>query len=423
MFENLCTLPLSAEVFATALHPTEPLLTVGLSSGHVQTFSLPPVATNSKRRGAAENGKGMIATLWQTKRHRGSCRTLAYNLDGSALYSAGTDALIKQFSPHDGRVISKATVPLRAGVPDEPCVLHVLNPESLLLGCDSGALHLYEIKDGKLSDIPVRTHYPHDDYVSSIIPLPPTEESTSGFSKQWISTGGTMLAASDWYKGVGTQSDDQEDELLCAAFIPGIGPKKNRKNGMVAVGSGSGVVTLWDKGVWDDQQERIIVDHARRGGESIDAMVLAPASLGLGKKLVVAVGDGSLRVVDVVRRTVDSQPGSLMRHDDTEGAISVAFDCHNRLISAGGRIVKVWQELSELQGNESSEDEDEGEEGEGENEEDSDEATGTKRAAGSDDEDEDDSDDDSDDSDAPKQKKKRKLNKPKKPSEFSFPGL
>jgi WD repeat-containing protein 55 len=301
----------------------------------------------------------------------------------------------------------------------------VLNPEAILLGCDSGALHLYELKDGKLGDAPIRTHYPHEDYVSSIVPLPPTEQSTSGFSKQWVSTGGTTLAASDWYKGVATQSDDQEDELLCAAFVPGIGPKKNRKNGMVAVGSGSGVVTLWDKGVWDDQQERIIVDNARRGGESIDAMVLAPESLGLGKKLVVAVGDGSLRVVDVVRRTVDSQPGSLMRHDDTEGATSVAFDCHNRLISAGGRIVKVWQELSELQGNDSSEDEDEEEEGEGE--EDSDEPTGTKRAAESDDEDDDGSedDDDSDDSDAPKQKreKKRKLNKPKKPSEFSFPGL
>lgn len=337
-----------------------------------------------------------------------------------ALYSAGTDALIKHFSPRDGRVISKASIPFRSGEPDEPSTLHVLNPEALLLGCDSGALHLYELKDGRLSEKPVRTHYPHEDYVSSIVPLPPTEESTSGFSKQWVTTGGTTLGAADWFKGVSAQSEDQEDELLCAAFVPGIGPKKNRRNGMMAVGSGSGVVTLWDKGVWDDQQERIIVDNARRGGESVDAMVLVPAALDLGKKLIVAVGDGSLRVVDVVKRTVDSQPGSMMRHDDTEGAISVAFDCHNRLISAGGRIVKVWQELSELQGGDSSEDEEEGE-----GEENSDEPTGRKREAESDDEEDDSDDGDSDDSDAPKQKreKKRKLNKPKKPSEFSFPGL
>ena len=85
MFENLCTLPLTADVFTTALHPTEPLLTVGLSSGHVQTFRLPPVAPGSKPNGAAENGKGMIETIWQTRRHKGSCRTIAYSHDGAGM--------------------------------------------------------------------------------------------------------------------------------------------------------------------------------------------------------------------------------------------------------------------------------------------------------------------------------------------------
>lgn len=335
------------------------------------------------------------------------------------MYSAGTDGLIKHFSPADGRVISKTSIPFRSGEPDEPSTIHVLNPQSLVLGCDSGALHLYDLVDSVPSEKPYKTIYPHEDYVSSIVPLPPTAESTSGFSKQWVTTGGTTLGASDWHKGIIKQSDDQEDELLCATFIPNIGPRKKRNNGMVAVGSGSGVVTLWDKGSWDDQQERIIVDNARGGGESIDAIVLVPESMGLGKKLVVAVGDGSLRVVDAVKRKVDVEPGSLMRHDDTEGAVSVAFDCHSRLISAGGRIVKVWQELSELQG---GEDEDE-DEGESEDEDASDEGAGSKkRAADSDDEDE---EGDSDDSDEPKQKreKKRRLGKPKKPSEFSFPGL
>lgn len=338
------------------------------------------------------------------------------------MYSAGTDGLIKHFSPLDGRVISKTAIPLRSGEPDDPSTLLVLNPQSLVLGCDSGALYLYDLADGVPSEKPFKTLYPHDDYVSSIVPLPPTEESTSGFSKQWITTGSTTLAASDWRKGVMTQSDDQEDELLCAAFVPGIGPRKKRHNGMVAVGSGSGVVTLWDKGAWDDQQERIIVDNARGGGESIDALVLVPEAMGIGKKLIVAVGDGSLRVVDVVKRTLDATPGSLMRHDDTEGAISVAFDCHNRLISAGGKIVKVWQELSELQGGEVSETEEGNEDDDGSDEE---AGNNNKRAAGSDDDDSDE-DGDSDDSDeGPKNKrgKKRKLDKPKKPSEFSFPGL
>lgn len=340
------------------------------------------------------------------------------------MYSAGTDGLIKHFSPEDGRVVSKMAIPARSGEPDGPSMLHALNPQALLLGCDSGALHLIDLRDGAPGQKPAQTHVPHDDYISSIVAMPPTAESTSGVPKQWITTGGTTLAATDWRKGVMKQSEDQEDELLCATFVPGMGPKRNRKNGMVAVGTATGVVTMWDRGVWDDQQERIVVDQARGGGESVDALALVPGELGWGKKMIAAVGDGTLRVVDLVRRKQDSEPGSILRHDDAEAAVSVAFDCHNRLISAGGKTVKVWQELSELQGGDSSEDDDD-DDGDDSDDEGEGWGSGKKRAVGSDDDDDDD-DNDSDDSDGPRKKrgKRRKFAKaPKKQSEFSFPGL
>jgi WD repeat-containing protein 55 len=118
MFESICTLPLTSELFTQGLHPTEPVLAVGLSAGTVQCFRLPPIAQNknglvdsSSSTSSAADGCGQIETQWRTRRHKGSCRTLGFSLDGDTLYSAGTDGLLKAASAESGRVSSKILVP------------------------------------------------------------------------------------------------------------------------------------------------------------------------------------------------------------------------------------------------------------------------------------------------------------------------
>jgi WD40 repeat protein len=299
---------------------------------------------------------------------------LIYHRHYVALYSAGTDSLLKHFSPATGQVASKFAVPLHNNNPDAPTLLHVLSPQTLLLGCDSGALHLLDLRDHALSSQKAQqTHFPHSDFLSSITPLPPSDTSTSGYSKQWISTGGTTLAVTDLRRGVLVRSDDQEDELLSTVFVAGLGPKKARDNGIVAVGSGTGVLTLWDKGAWDDQTDRIIVD---RSGESLDCVAQIPDTVTTGKKLVIGVGDGTIRIVDLVKREVETT----LRHDEIEAVVGLGFDCQGRMISGGGTTVKIWEESAVKVDDESDEDDDEEDEDEEDDSDDEGPTNGKRQA-------------------------------------------
>lgn len=120
MFDTVCTLPLSSELFAQCMHPIEPLLAVGLSSGHVATLKLPAVQDEDEEddedvtgpAAAAVTGRGSIDTAWRTRRHQGSCRSLGFSHDGRALFSAGTDGIVKVADTQTGKVISKIAVPL-----------------------------------------------------------------------------------------------------------------------------------------------------------------------------------------------------------------------------------------------------------------------------------------------------------------------
>lgn len=114
MFENLCALPVEHDIFVQAIHPEEPIIAVGLASGHVQTYRLPSGASDDDgdETIASEKGFGTIDKVWDTRRHKGSCRTLGYSVDGTSLYSAGTDGMVKVADCMTGQVTAKICVPL-----------------------------------------------------------------------------------------------------------------------------------------------------------------------------------------------------------------------------------------------------------------------------------------------------------------------
>jgi len=432
MFDTICTFPLSSDLFAQAVHPTEPVVAVGQQSGHVATLKLPavddaePVPPKAGKQPAGRRGSdgtGMVETTWRTKRHKGSCRCLAFSVDGKQLYSAGTDGVVKAADSESGQVTGKLAIPLipassaREDV-DPPTVIHALSPQSLLLATDSGALHLYDLRDPAptlpihgtktafTNAKPAQTHHPHTDYVSSLSPIPPSAASTLGYSKQWLTTGGTTLALTDLRRGVLVKSEDQEEILLSSVFVTGLPAKKSSgSTGEKAlVGGGDGVITLWEKGHWADQDERITVSREK---ETLDVMAQIPDDVGgIGKKVAVGLGDGKVRFVRLGMNKVVGE----VQHDELEGVTGLSFDVGGRMISGGGQVVKVWSEHMEA-----------------EDEADEDDA-GAKRAAGSDDDDSDDSEEDGDDSDEEEQprkrRKKRKRGKgPTATSSFSFAGL
>ncbi|KAF1923382.1 WD40 repeat-like protein [Didymella exigua CBS 183.55] len=376
MFENVCAIPLDYDLFAQAIHPDEPIVAVGLASGHVQTYRLPGGHDGGSATPAS--GFGHVDTLWKTRRHKGSCRTLGFSVDGAQLYSAGTDGIVKVADSTTGQVTAKIAVPLDAatGGIDAPTLVHALSPQSLILGTDSSALHIYDIRalGPSRAPRPEATHRPHDDYMSSLTPLPPSDTSTSGFSKQWVTTGGSTLAVTDLRRGVMVRSEDQEEELLSSVIVTGLSKKGSNVGEKVLVGGGNGVLTLWERGVWDDQDERITVDRAKgkEGAESLDALALLPPGVGPGGRIAaVGLGNGDIRFVKIGKNKLIGE----LKHDELarEGVIGLGFDVTGRMISGGGPTVKIWREKGAVDASEAEEDDEEEEEEEEDHDEDRDE--------------------------------------------------
>lgn len=148
-----------------------------------------------------------------------------------------------------------------------------------------------------------------------------------------------------------SQSEEQQDELTASLIVEASSGKGNQGQAVIADAGGS--LSLWGQGIWEDHRERIPVD---RGGELLESIVLVPevarASLG-GKGNVVAVGqaDGFVKFVSLRTRGVLDVD---IKHDDFEGVVGLGFDQVGRMVSGGGRVLKIWREADMGSGGEES---------------------------------------------------------------------
>ncbi|KAL8649224.1 MAG: hypothetical protein Q9210_004525 [Variospora velana] len=350
-FDSICTFPLASDLFALAVHNKSSVVALGLASGHVQLQRLPSLPSSpspkAKAKASSTNGHGTIETAWRTRRHRGSCRSLVFSTDGDYLFTAGTDGIVKVASTDTGEVTGKIAVPSNPdSAPDSPTLLHALSPQTLLLATDSSALHVLDIRsDSTFTNArPQQTYHPHYDFISSLAPLAPSHTSTSGYCRQWLSTGGSTIAITDIRKGVIYGSDDFEEELLSSAVLGGA------ESGKIIVGGEKGFLRVWDgsiKGAMDGKEKRLYV----RKGECLDVVCPVPRGLAGDDMVAVGLGDGAVSFTRTGKR-----PGvvSHVRHHDLEGVSALGFDPDGRLITGGGDTVKVWEKNTETSDGEAS---------------------------------------------------------------------
>lgn len=125
--------------------------------------------------------------------------------------------------------------------------------------------------------------------------------------------------------------EDLGEELLSSVVVG---------DGTVIVGGERGVLRIWKDGLLGKESGKVVVER----GETLDVLARAPAGTGKGERegetVVVGMGDGRVKVVNVQRRKVIGE----VRHDEIEGVLGVGFEIDGRLISGGGPTVKVWEE-------------------------------------------------------------------------------
>ncbi|OAD70811.1 hypothetical protein PHYBLDRAFT_4670, partial [Phycomyces blakesleeanus NRRL 1555(-)] len=234
-------------------HPSEPIIVSGLINGKIKCHRY---------------GEKSHQELWTEKAFKKSCRGVAFNPDGSQLYSVSKDKMILLMDTSTGQTIKSREMthenPLNS--------LLNLNENMFATGDDQGVIKIW---DNRKEDA-VMTYSEHEDFIADMAYSPS--------HKTLVAVGGDgYLSTWDIRKpNVAAMSDQMGDELLSVKLV---------KNGRKAVvGSQEGILSLWSWGDWGDYKDRI-VGHPH----SIDAICKIDEDT-----ICTGSSDGMIRVVSIL---------------------------------------------------------------------------------------------------------------------------
>lgn len=365
-------------LFSIAAHPTEPIFVSGLATGHVfcnrydaSTLEerMQAIKDEQKKKSKTSvksvnaawwtqvediTNSNEIVTCWKTKRHKGSCRLVLFDpiesSVGKHLFTVGKDHVIKKANTETGKVVTKTDISKDLTLNDAVTKLcHSTTHPFLLSGTENGHVLVYDSND--LGN-KFKVEGVHDDSVNHILAMP----SISPY--HYLTVGSTTLSHIDIRKGIVTQSDDQEDELLSMSFVP-----DDDRNDTVLVAQGGGIVTIWknSKNKLMDQLSRIKVNKEA----SIDVMISAMDAGDDDMAASVWCGDSDGLVHRVNYKK--GKPVETRLHGTNDEVGFLDIDYEYRLLTAGMDSMKLW--LAENEEESESEDSDESDESDEESDE------------------------------------------------------
>ncbi|KAI5951272.1 JIP5 [Candida jiufengensis] len=363
-------------LFTAAAHPTKPIIISGLATGHLYCNSynaeiLEEESTKNKEialereekayaSGLTQNVTRSISEVknkwwkivqdnteissngvdikmnWKTKRHKGSCRHAIFDPRpdqlGEFIYTCGTDNVIKKASTESGKVLGKVDVVEDYYDPKDKLtkLCHSTTHPFILSGTEDGNVLVYDSSNLSQNNLKFKVESVHDDSINHILAM-------ASSPYHYLTLGSTTLSHIDIRKGIITQSDDQEDELLSMSYTTE--EVADGKSDTVIVSHGEGLITIWknSKNKLMDQLSRIKINKE----VSIDTIIPTMNNDNDDQSNSVWCGDsdGVLHRVNfksgkVVETRVHSKIG------DEVGILDIDYDY--RLISAGMDTLKIW---------------------------------------------------------------------------------